>query len=361
MKKKFKCIHVGLGNFSLQRLQINLDNDLFEVVAFVDIDLKKSLESLKKLKNLPSDYENRLFSTISEAKSKFEAEVCFIYVASELHSKLIIESLENNLNTFCVKSIACDLNEFKRIIEVKKKHKKIKLIQGMNNQWNEASLKMQELLKDKDQFGDLKIGNCTMWGRQNLKSEKPLIDVTKEGIFFHSMGVHQLSQLVASIGLPESVISSSPEFEQSDIGFKGVTGTTSAVCFFKYKNGGTISYTATRGGHGNPFGFASRWSGNWLFHGTKGDIKRDGGRLTLFKNGNIVKDFYLKDLDDNLYTDELKQFEMFHKNLSGFDYFDMQKQSLETWILMEACNISIKKNKQIIINDLVTKIGLNNL
>ena len=361
MTKKFKSIHVGLGNFSLQRLQINLNNNMFDVVAFVDLDLSKARDGLKKLKNIPADYEDRIFTSISEAQKKYKAEVCFIYAASEVHSKLIIESLENKLHTFCVKSIASNIDEFKKIIDVKNKNKELKLVQGLNNQWNEASLKMQELLNDTNEFGKLKIGNCIMWGRQNLKSDKPLVDVNQEGIFFHSMAVHQLGQIVSSIGLPKSVISSSPEFEQEDIGFIGVKGTSSAICFFKYEDGGTISYTATRGGHGNPFGFASRWSGNWLFHGTKGDIKRDGGRLTLFKNGNIVKDFYLKDLDENLYKDELKQFEIFHKNLLGNKEFDIQKKSLEIWLLMEACSISSKKKKEVYLEDLMEEVNIERL
>ena len=331
------------------------------MVAFVDIDISNTIDNLKKLKNLPKDFEKRIFKSISAAQKKYSAEVCFIYVASEAHPELIIESLENNLHTFCVKSIACEMSDFKKIMKIKKKYKKLKLVQGLNNQWNEASIKMQELLNDKENFGELMIGNCTMWGRQNLKSEKPIIDVIKEGIFFHSMGIHQLSQIVAALGLPESVISSSPEFKQEEIGFKGVTGTSTGVSFIKYKNGSTISYTATRGGHGNPYGFASRWSGNWLFHGTKGDIKRNGGRLTLYKKGNIVKDYFLKDLDNNLYLDELKQYEMFHRNLSGNNKFDMQKQSLESWLLMEACNISIKKDKKILLDDLIEETGFKNI
>ena len=34
------------------------------------------------------------------------------------------------------------------------------------------------------------------------------------------MGIHQLSQIVAALGLPESVISSSPEFKQEEIDLK---------------------------------------------------------------------------------------------------------------------------------------------
>ena len=45
---KIKCVHVGLGSFSLQRLKINQENENFETVAYVDIDKKKSIENLKK-------------------------------------------------------------------------------------------------------------------------------------------------------------------------------------------------------------------------------------------------------------------------------------------------------------------------
>ena len=132
-----------------------------------------------------------------------------------------------------------------------------------------------------------------MGGRQNLKSDKPLVDVNQEGIFFIQWVFINWVKLLCLLVCQKCNLVS-PEFKQEDIGFKGITGTSSAICYLKYKDGGVISYTATRGGHGNPFGFASRWSGNWLFHGTKGDIKRDGGRLTLFRNGNIVKDFLFK-------------------------------------------------------------------
>ena len=58
--------------------------------------------------------------------------------------------------------------------ENKKKYKKLKLVQGLNNQWNEASIKMQELLNDKENFGELMIGNCTMWADRISKVKSQL-------------------------------------------------------------------------------------------------------------------------------------------------------------------------------------------
>ena len=81
----------------------------------------------------------------------------------------------------------------------------------------------------------------------------------------------------------------------------------------------------------------------------------------MFRNGNIVKDFYLKDLDDNLYIDELKQYEAFYENLSGNKKIDLQKKSLQVWLLMEACNVSSKQNREVLIEEIIEDIDLNYL
>ena len=84
---------------------------------------------------------------------------------------------------------------------------------------------------------------------------------------------------------------------------------------FEYPNKIPFSYSGTRAGHGNPYGFASRWSGQWIIHGEKGDLKRDGGRITVYKNGNVTEDVYLKDLDNNLIEDEKRQFDAVYLSL----------------------------------------------
>lgn len=356
-----KCIHVGLGNFSLQRLQVNLSNNIFDPVAFVDIDIESSIKRMKNLKNLPKNYEKKIFKSIDEAVDKNpDVEASFIFVSSEIHPRLIIKSLEYELDVLCVKSIACNIEDFKRILDLKKKKNKI-LVQGLNNQWNECSLKMQELLKDKNNFGELLAGNCLMWGRQNLSNNPPVLDVMQDGIFFHSMGCHQLSQILDPLGLPEKVYSSSTISKDEKIGFKGIPRTGNGSAMLKYKNGSSINYIGTRAGHGNPYGYASRWSGKWIFHGTNGDIIRDGGRLTLFQNGNMVQDHYLKDLDNMLIEDEKKQFEEFYQLIKNKTKSKIEINSLNSWLLMEALNISSRKNEIINIEELLKKTGLDEL
>ena len=66
-----------------------------------------------------------------------------------------------------------------------------------------------------------------------------------------------------------------------------------------------------------------------------------------------MEDYYLKDLDANLIEDEKIQFNVFYEALvNGKNRELLQQSSLDTWILMEACNESARKNKKISVKKL---------
>ena len=106
-------IHVGCGDFSLQRLNLLMNSREFSPIACVDIDKAKArskLLSLKSTKNLA----NQVYTSITEAKNKHkDAKVCFIFVSSLEHTKLILESLKLGMHTFCVKAIAATRKNLK--------------------------------------------------------------------------------------------------------------------------------------------------------------------------------------------------------------------------------------------------------
>ncbi len=345
--KKIPFALIGTGNFSLQRLKILSESNLFDPVAIIDIDIenakKKILEHYPKLKN-------KIYKTISIALKEVKFEACFIFASTKVHTDLSIESLENGLHTYCVKSISLNQSEFKKFIKTRNKFKNLVFLQGYNNQWNQAALKMIEIAKTS--LGELLGGECLCWGRQSLKRENPQDDVLYEGMFFHTLACHQLCQLVACFDLPEYVTAYTMNRVDKDLDFRGIEGTTSGQAIFEYKNKAPFSYTGIRAGHGNPFGFASRWSGRWLFHGSESDLQREGGKITLYKNGGSIKDFYLKDLDEGLIDDELFQINLFYNDIVNKNYnSETQKKSIDTWILMEACNHSARLGKKININE----------
>ncbi len=340
--KKIPFILVGAGNFALQRLKILNETGKFIAVAIVDIDLKKAK---KKIVDYDKSLANKVYKNISSAIKDVKAEACFIFARTSAHTELSIEALECGLHVYCVKSISLNSNEFKKFYKIKKKYKNLVFLQGYNNQWNEAALKMREMVKKN--IGNILSGECHSWGRQSMPIDPPQDDVLYEGMFNHTMGCHQLSQLVSCMGEPEFLTSYSLHRKDTELNWKGVFGTTGAHTIFEYKNSVPFSYTGMRAGHGNPYGFASRWSGNWMFHGTEGDLKRVGGRITLYKEGNIKKDVFCKDLSDGLIEDELFQINIFYKDIIEKNFnSETQKNSIIIWCLMEACNLSaIKKEK----------------
>ena len=74
------------------------------------------------------------------------AEACLIYASTPVHAKLIVESLNLDLHTLCVKPIATTPDEFREIIKARKAHLDLMLVQGQNKRWNPAASKMREWL-----------------------------------------------------------------------------------------------------------------------------------------------------------------------------------------------------------------------
>ncbi len=358
---KIPSIFVGCGPFGLQRLRVLIKKTNFLPIACVDKNVsiaKKKLSNDELTKKL--QLHKHVFPSISEALKKRKAKACFIFVAADQHANLVSQSLKNNLHTYCVKPVAINKVEFKNIYSILKK-KNLQFLQGYNNQWNEAATHMYKTIYEQKAIGKILGGQCICWGRQNLKLSPPHIEVKKKGMFYLALACHQLSQLVMIKGLPEYVTSYVHKRVDKDIGQLGVFGTSGGQCIFEYPGKIPFSYTGTRAAHGNPYGFASRWSGQWIIHGEKGDLKRDGGRITIFKNGQVVGDNFLKDLDNNLLLDEeiqfLKFFDMIKFSRSKKNPFKkFYEDSIDTWILMEACNESAKLNKKISVKNFKRKI-----
>ena len=84
-------------------------------------------------------------------------------------------------------------------------------------------------------------------------------------MFYLALACHQLSQLVAMLGLPEYVTSYVHRKVDKDIGQLGVFGTSGGQCIFEYPGKIPFTYTGTRA------------AGQCIFeYGTPLDLHRDG-------------------------------------------------------------------------------------
>ena len=110
---KIPSIHVGCGDFSLQRLGVLIDGNEFNPVACVDIDLKKAKSKLSSIKINKNEYlTDRVYTTISEAKKKHDAKVCFIFVSFKEHHNegKYQQSIPPNVS-YLIQSYLVDMNQ----------------------------------------------------------------------------------------------------------------------------------------------------------------------------------------------------------------------------------------------------------
>ena len=349
-------IHVGCTHFARGRLQALVNCKGLDPVACVDVNLEAAREGVESIEgDVPVGLTDRIYTTIAEAREKHDGAACLIYASTTAHAKLIVESLNLGMLTLCVKPIATTQAEFREIICAHKANPNRMLVQGQNKRWNPAAAKMREWLREEGGIGEMLGGECRFWIRQNLRTGKDSRqpDAFVEGLFFHAGASHQLDQLVAAKELPKYVTARVHRRQDSDLGQTGVWGTAGGQALMEYPNGASVCYTGTRAGHTTPFG----WSGHWTFHGEKGDLRRDTGHLQLFRRGECVEDLHLQDLHRGLIEDDRLQFDAFAEAIStGKDRSWLQRTTLGTWILMEACNESARTHNRIDVQALHAKM-----
>ena len=85
---KIPSIHVGCGEFSLQRLELLINGNQFSPIACVDIDVEKAKTKLSSLKTKTyEDLMNRVYTTITEAKkSMMQKFVLFLFLPMNMQN-----------------------------------------------------------------------------------------------------------------------------------------------------------------------------------------------------------------------------------------------------------------------------------
>ena len=334
-------IHVGCKVFGQSRLRAVMECGGLEPVACVDIDVEGARESVRSLGGGTAEMlAGRVYGTIAEALERHPAEVCVIYASTVAHAALVVESLGLGLHTLCVKPMAVTQDEMRRIVAAHAERPELVLVQGQNKRWNPAAAKMREWLREPYGIGEMLGGECRFSMRLDLRTEGRY-DALTEGLFFHAAASHQLDQLVAAKGLPDYVTARTHLVRDEEIGYPGVAGTAGGQALMEYANGAVFSYTGTRAGHFN--GLFAGWSGRWEFHGTEGAIRRDPGRLRLYRKGQCVENLGLQDIQTDMVADEVLQLEAFARAITTGEGREwMQESTLATWVLMEACNESAR-------------------
>ena len=90
-------IHVGCGDFSLQRLEILCNENLFRPVACVDIDIEKAKKKIEISTNTSvQNLKDKVFKTITEAKKEYDVFLDKLTMKYDEIERKFINNFESN-------------------------------------------------------------------------------------------------------------------------------------------------------------------------------------------------------------------------------------------------------------------------
>ncbi|MBT4735456.1 MAG: Gfo/Idh/MocA family oxidoreductase, partial [Candidatus Marinimicrobia bacterium] len=179
-------LKVGIVGYGVvgQRRRLFIDkNPHMKTVAVGDVRFKKDstmidganfnytydiLENQSKIKpssGLTADgiqYYNNYQEMIAES----ELDILFVSVPNYLAPEATIAGLETGLHVFCEKPPGRTVEDVRKVIEIEKKHPKLKLKYGFNHRYHGSIKKTKEII-DSKQFGDI-INLRGVYGKSSI-------------------------------------------------------------------------------------------------------------------------------------------------------------------------------------------------
>ena len=187
MKKKIKIGIVGLGNISKKHVQAINANKQFELVGVCDT---------KKINLKCNTYKN-----IDEMlRIQKNIELISILSPSGLHFNHIKKSLKDGKNVVVEKPLCMNLNELKKIQNLKKKYKK-KVFVVHQNRLNPLVSIIKNKLKNKSLDKVFLFSSSLLWNRNDIyyQNSKWRGKRKEDGGVVMNQGIHNIDLFITSL------------------------------------------------------------------------------------------------------------------------------------------------------------------
>ena len=128
-------------------------------------DILENQSKIKPSSGLTADgiqYYNNYQEMIAES----ELDILFVSVPNYLAPEATIAGLETGLHVFCEKPPGRTVEDVRKVIEIEKKHPKLKLKYGFNHRYHGSIKKTKEII-DSKQFGDI-INLRGVYGKSSI-------------------------------------------------------------------------------------------------------------------------------------------------------------------------------------------------
>lgn len=271
---KTKVLLLGLGFWGRNWLELISRTERTELAGVAG-----SEEELKAAKKKYGLQEDILYTDFRDAVKECNAKLAIIVIPGRLHFEADKLAMEKGMNIITEKPLASDIEEAKKLLEIKAKHPEIKFMASQNYRWRPHNQAIRNAIKS-GMIGNVESVLCEFRKQEDLQGyraglKQPLLQ---------DVCIHHFDLIRFYTGADcKSIYCRSYRPDWS--AFEGRPGTDALMVM---ENGIKVTYNGTWAARGKE----SSWDGNFTITGSKGALTLDADDNVYFykfkKNAEVV-------------------------------------------------------------------------
>ncbi|MDO4942814.1 MAG: Gfo/Idh/MocA family oxidoreductase [Lachnospiraceae bacterium] len=254
---KRKIVLLGLGFWGKNWMELIHTTDRAELVGVAGAP--NELEEMKEKYNLSDDM---LYTDFKDAIENSGAELAIVVIPGRLHFEADKLAMEKGMHVITEKPLAMDIEEAKKLLEIKAKHPGQKFMASQNYRWRPHNQAIKNAIAS-GMIGDVETVLVEFRKQEDLQGyraglEQPLLQ---------DVCIHHFDLIRFFTGANCETIYARSYHPSWSI-FEGRPGTDAIM---EMENGIKVTYNGTWAARGNE----SSWDGNFTITGSKGALTLD--------------------------------------------------------------------------------------
>lgn len=271
---KTKVLLLGLGFWGRNWMDLISRTERVELAGVAGSEAE--LEDVKKKYGLSDDM---LYTDFRDAIAKSDAQLAIVVIPGKFHFEADMMAMEKGMNVITEKPLAMNLEEAKKLLEMKTKHPELKFMASQNYRWRPHNQAIRNAIQS-GMIGDVETVLCEFRKQEDLQGyraglEQPLLQ---------DVCIHHFDLIRFFTGADcENIYCRS--YHPSWSAFEGRPGTDAIM---ELENGIKVTYNGSWAARGKE----SSWDGNFTITGSKGALTLDADDNVHFyefsKNEEVV-------------------------------------------------------------------------
>lgn len=254
---KTKVLLLGLGFWGRNWMELISRTDRVELAGVAG-----SEEELVDVKEKYQLSDDMLFTDFKDAIRETDAQLAIVVIPGKLHFEADKLAMEKGMNIITEKPLAMNIDEAKKLLEIKAQHPELKFMASQNYRWRPHNQAIKNAIEN-GMIGDVETVLCEFRKQEDLQGyraglEQPLLQ---------DVCIHHFDLIRFYTGANcENIYCRS--YHPSWSTFQGRPGTDAIM---EMENGIKVTYNGSWAARGKE----SSWDGNFTITGSKGALTLD--------------------------------------------------------------------------------------